>query len=256
MRNLILRLAIGAMVLGLAPYGTGATEPQTSKTEVQSMTAAELEKAGDAARAQKDDAQAIKYFEEALRKDRKNAVLYNKLGIAQLKDGRLEQARINFQQAVKRNPKFADALNNIGAVYYMQRNFSAAAKQFKKAVALDESRATFHVNLGAAWFGQKKVERAVAEYARALELDPDALANSARAGATAQIANLEERAKFSYMLAKIYAKRGDTEQCFRCLRMAKEGGYRDLENVYKDEDFTSVRQDKRLAEIAPLPAPK
>ena len=89
MRNLILRLAIGAMVLGLAPYGTGATEPQTSKTEVQSMTVAELEKAGDAARAQKDYAQAIKYFEEALRKDRKNATLYNKLGITQLKDGKL-----------------------------------------------------------------------------------------------------------------------------------------------------------------------
>src|ERR1700687_6285086 len=124
MRNLILRFAIGALVLGLAPYGSGATEPQTSKTNMQSMTVAELEKAGDEARTQKDYAQAIKYFEEALRKDRKNAALYNKLGISELKDGKLDLARVNFQQAVKRNSKFADALNNLGAVYYMQKNFS------------------------------------------------------------------------------------------------------------------------------------
>ena len=256
MRNLILQFAIGALVLGLAPYGSGATEPQTSKANMQSMTVAELEKAGDEARAQKDYAQAIKYFEEALRKDRKNATLYNKLGITELKDGKLDPARVNFQQAVKRNSKFADALNNLGAVYYMQKNFSGAVKQFKKAVALDETRPTFHVNLGAAWFAQKKLDRAVAEYARALELDPEALANQARAGVTAQIANPEERAKFSFMLAKIYAKRGDAEQCFRCLRMAKEEGYRDLASVYKDEEFTSVRQDKRLAEIAPPPKSK
>jgi len=256
MRNFILRLAIGAMVLGLAPYGARATETPSGTSNLQSMTVAELEKAGDEARAQKDYRQAVKYFEEAIRKDRKNAILYNKLGMTELKDGQLEAARMNFQQAVKRNSKFADALSNIGAVYYMQNNFSAAAKHFKKAVALDENRATFHVNLGAAWFGQKKLDRAVAEYARALELDPDALSNKGRAGLTAQIANAEERAKFSYMLAKIYAKRGDAEQCLRCLRMAKEEGYRDLASVYKDEEFASLRQDKRLAEITPPPQPK
>ena len=53
---------------------------------MQSMTVADLEKAGDDCRAQKDYAQAIKYFREALRKDKKNAKLYNKLGLAELKD--------------------------------------------------------------------------------------------------------------------------------------------------------------------------
>jgi tetratricopeptide (TPR) repeat protein len=135
----------------------------------------------------------------------------------------------------------------------MQKNYGAAAKQFKKAVALEETRATFHVNLGASWFGQKKLESALTEYVRALELDPDALVNSSRTGVAAQI-NPEERAKYSYMLAKIYAKRGNVDRCLECLRMAKEEGYRDLASVYRDEEFASLRHDSRLAEVVPPPA--
>jgi tetratricopeptide (TPR) repeat protein len=135
----------------------------------------------------------------------------------------------------------------------MQKRFGPAAKMFKKAVALDESKSTFHVNLGAAWFAQKKLERAIAEYARALELNPNALATS-NSGVQAQIASPEERAKYAYMLAKIYAKRGEADECMRSLRKAKEEGYRDLANVYKDAEFAQLRNDPRLAEIAGAPS--
>jgi tetratricopeptide (TPR) repeat protein len=254
MRHLLLKIAIVMVAVGLTEYGFGETDPQISKAATNSMTVTQLEVAGDAARARKDYEQAIQYFEAAVSKDSSNAVLYNKLGLSELKSGDLQAARTNFQKAVRRNSKYADALNNLGAVEFMQKNFNAAAKQFKKAVALEETRATFHVNLGAAWFGQKKLDRAVAEYGRALELDPEILSNSSRAGIAAQIASPEERAKYSYMLAKIYAKRGETEQCLRCLKMAKEQGYRDIVNVYRDEEFAGLRQDARLAEVVPPPA--
>ena len=258
MRHLLLRFVVVAMVLGTNRYGsatTDTTEPQGTVV-LDSMTVAQLEAAGDAARLRKDYEQAARYFEAALKKDRKNAGLYNKLGLAELKGSNLQPARAAFQRAVKRDSKFADAQNNLGAVDYMEHNYGAAAKQFKKAAALDETRAAFHVNLGAAWFAQKKLERAVAEYARALELDPEALISSSRTGVTAQISSPEERAKYRYMLAKIYAKRGEAERCLECLRMAKEDGYRDLANVYKDEEFTDLRQDPRLAQIIPAPASK
>lgn len=253
MRQLIVRFVIMAMVLGATRYGAGITDPERTKVPINSMTVAQLEAAGDQARAQKDYDQAIKYFEVALNKDRKNAVLYNKLGLSELKSGDMSSARAAFQNAVKRNPKYVDPVNNIGAVDYAQRKFGSATRQFKKALALDETNATFHVNLGATWFAQKKLERAIAEYARALELDPEVLRAHSRAGVTAQI-NPEERAKYSYMLAKLYAKRGDAEQCLRCLQMAKEQGYRNLVNVYKDEEFTGLRHDMRLAQIVPPPA--
>jgi tetratricopeptide (TPR) repeat protein len=220
------------------------------------MTIAELEKTGDLARAAKDYDRAIACFQEAIRKDKKNAKLYNKLGLSQLKAGKTLEARSSFEKAVKRDSKYPDAINNLGATYFVQRNLGPAVRNFKKAVALDETRSSFHVNLGAAWFGQNKVERAIAEYTRALQLDPEALSRSSNAGVTAQVATVEERARYDYMMAKIYARMGNTEECLRCLRKAKEGGYRNLGNVYKDEEFSHLRQDARLAEIAPAPAAK
>lgn len=250
MKHLALTI-VAALVLGLVPYSVQAQS--SANVSLDSMTVAQLEAAGDTARGQKDFYMAEKYFQKAISKDRKNSVLYNKLGLTQLKDNDMQAARVNFQKAVKYNSKYADALNNLGAVDYMQKNFGSAAKQFKKAVALEETRATFHVNLGAAWFGQKKLERAINEYARALELDPNSLVSSSRTGVAAQISSPEERAKYSYMLAKIYAKRGDVDRCLECLRTAKEEGYRDLANVYRDEEFAGLRNDSRLSEVVPPP---
>lgn len=256
MRHIALTFIVMVMMLGSTMYGRSATDPQQTKVAMDSMTVAQLDEAGDEARALKDYERAISCFERAISKDRKNAALYNKLGLVELKKGDSRAARNAFRKAVKYNPKFAEAINNLGAVDYTQRRFGAAAKQFQKALALDETRASFHVNLGAAWFGQKKLERAMAEYARALQLDPEVLNKLVQAGVTAQIASPEERARYSYMLAKIYAKRGDAEQCLHCLKMAKEQGYRDLANVYKDEEFAGLLNDKRLAEIVPAPGVK
>jgi tetratricopeptide (TPR) repeat protein len=251
MRNIIGKLLIGMMTLGMGQYALSA-EPEQGKATVGSMTATQLEVAGDEARAAKDFDLANEYFQAAIRRDSRNPVLYNKLGLSQLQMNNLRSAKYSFQKAVKYNSKYADAINNIGAVHYKQNDYSAAARQFKKAVALDETRPSFHVNLGATWFAQKKLEGAIAEYARALELNPDAL-TAGNVGVAAQIASPEERARYSYMLAKIFAKRGDADQCIRQLRKAKEEGYRELANVYKDSEFAQMRNDSRLAEIAPAP---
>ncbi len=256
MRMLRWNTIVMGIALALAGPALGLEEVEQRVVDVKSMTVAELEKAGDACRAQKDYEHAIQYFQEAVRKDKKSATLRNKLGMAELQAGETVQARIDFEKAAKLNPKFADALNNVGGVYFMQNKPGAAAKYFKKAVALDETRATFHVNLGAAWFSQKKFDRAINEYTRALELDPKVLEHHANVGGTAQIANPEERAKYNYMLAKIYAKHGDVDSCLLCLRKAKEGGYRDLASVYKEEEFSKLWGDARLAQVVPPPVAK
>ena len=101
MRHLITKLAIAAMFMGFAKYGR-AVESPTVKAPIDSMSIAQLEAAGDEARAQKDYEQAIRYFQAAIGKDRKNAVLYNKLGLANLKKEDLDQARLSFQKALQR----------------------------------------------------------------------------------------------------------------------------------------------------------
>ncbi|MBZ5682285.1 MAG: tetratricopeptide repeat protein [Acidobacteriia bacterium] len=256
MRKVTLGSVLVVMLMMLSSYGAGTPAPQQSEVSMQSMTAAELEKAGDLARAQKNYPLAIQYFRKALRTDRKNSVLYNKLGMSELKNNELRTARQDFERAVKNNPKYVEAVNNIGAVDYVNKKYGSAAKYFKKAVALDETRPTFHINLGAAWFAQNKLDRAIAEYTRAVELDPEALKQDSKAGVVAQISTPEERARYQYMLAKIYAKRGDVENCLQCLKKAKEEGHRNLPNVYKEEEFSRMWQDPRLHEVVPPPTPK
>ncbi len=253
MRDLILKLSIVLMAFSVSGYGIGISDPQQSAVAMQAMTVAQLEQAGDNCRAQKDYVQAIKYFNEAIRKDRKNARLYNKLGLAELANGDYQAARDHFGKAAQYNRKYPEAWNDLGVVAYIEHNYKAAASYFKKAIALDETRASFHVNLGVTWFTRNEMERAMREYTRALELDPEALTRSSATGVTAQMTTQEERAKHDYMLAKIYAKMGNVESCLVCLRKAKENGYSDLSNVYKDEEFARLWQDSRLAEIVPPP---
>jgi len=255
MRKLMFHIWLAVMVFTVAAHGICLDDTQqTGNIAVSSMTAAQLEKAGDECRAQKDYEHAIKYFKEALRKDQKNAILYNKLGMTELKGGDSRAARNDFAKATKYNRQLPEAWNNLGVTYYLERKYGRAAQYFKKAVALDETRASFHVNLGAAWFSQEDMDRAMREYTRALELDPEALVRSSTTGVAAQITNPEERARHNFMMAKVYAKLGNTDSCLMCLRKAKEDGYRDMGKVYKDEEFSSLWKDARLAEIIPPPA--
>jgi len=244
-----------ALAMTATKYSPAASWPDQN-VNLDKMTVAELEKAGDQARSVKDYSLAIDYFQAALRKDHKNSIIYNKLGLAELRKDDLSSARVHFDRAVKLNSKYAEAVNNLGAIDYMRKNYGSAAKYFKKAVALNETDATFHVNLGAAWFSQKKMDRAIAEYMRAMELDPDALRHDNRTGISAQISSPEERAQYSYLLAKAYAKRGDIEGCLQCLKRAKEDGYRNLANVYKDEEFSRLRDNPKLQEVVHPPTAK
>jgi len=256
MRNLIVKITLMAMLLTVRGFGVDTPNPQQAGVDMNAMSVAELDKAGDQARSVKNYDLAVQYFQAAIRKDRKNAVLYNKLGLSELRNNDLRMARAHFEKASKLDPKYVEAVNNVGAVEYMNKHYGPAAKYFKKAVALDETRATYHVNLGAAWFSQKKMDRAIAEYIRALELDPEAFRTEKRTGIAAQISSPEERAQYSYALAKAYAKRGDVEGCVQCLRRAKEEGYRNLANVYKDEEFSRMRDNPRLQEVVPPPLTK
>ncbi len=257
MRRLILALVIVALTV-LVPYGGAAVsdpDPQQRAVLTSSMTLAELETRGDSARIQKDYRTAIDCYQMALKKDRNNAVLYNKMGIAQLLLQDYRSAQSSFNNSTKRNKNYAEPLNNLGVVAYSQKNYGRAVKYYKRALALSEANASFHANLGTAWFAQKKIDRAVVEYTRALELDPEVLLRiTERGGVAAKIASPEERAQYMYLLAKLYAKRNDLEHSLECLKKAKEEGYKVAE-VYKDQEFATLWQDPRLAELVPPPAP-
>ena len=210
-------------------------------------SAQELEARGDELRAEKSYADALDYYRAALSKS-ESAVLRNKSGIAQLQMLHYDRAKKEFERALKRDPAYAEAYNNLGVVNYIKGSHRQAIRRYLKALELRDS-ASFHSNLGTAYFARKEYDKASAEYLRALEIDPDIFERQSAAGVSAHMASPADRARFSYVIAKMYAKSGDAERCLLYLKRAMEAGYAGISDVYKDEEFSQVRKDPRFTEL-------
>jgi len=247
MQQRVRMLMAACLLICALPYGR--SEPLPNVAAVDKLAAARMdEEKGDLARIHTDYAQAAFYYRKALRADRQNAELYNKLGVAQLKMDNKGSARKSFARAVNYNPQYAIALNNLGAVDCLDRKYKPAVSYLKQALALDESQVPTHVNLAEAWIGLGETDRAMTEYTRALELDPDALSENEN-GILALVSTPEQRARTAYIVARSYARRGNLEGALEYLQRAKEGRYPDLARVYTDPEFAPLWKDPRLAKI-------
>jgi tetratricopeptide (TPR) repeat protein len=223
-----------------------------------SASAKELEQTADSLRVQKLYADSVDYYRAALPRASNPDVLYNKMGIAELLMLRLGEAKKSFEKAIKSNKSNPEAYNNLGVVHYEERNYRRAIKFYNKAIELNPDSASFHSNLGSAYFSRKDYEKANQEYARALTLDPEVFEHHSPAGVSMHATTLEDRARFSYVIAKMYAKSGDTDRCLQYLRKAMEEGFAVAQNFAKDREFDNYRKDSRFVTLLtekPVPLP-
>lgn len=215
-----------------------------------SSTAEELEKRGDELRAQKAYLDAVDYYQAALARRPPNpSSLYNKIGITNLLTQRYKDARKYFDRAIKSDKKYADAYNNLGVIYYLEKKNAKAIRQYQKAIALRQDFGSYYSNLGAAYFAEKQFDQATTAYSQALQIDPDIFERTSHNGVAAQMSSPEDRARFDYVLAKLFAKSGNADRSLQYLRKAMEEGYKGIEDVYKDTEFTELRKDPRFNEL-------
>ena len=212
-------------------------------------TANQLEKRADALRAEKLYLDSLDYYRSALAKGANASILENKIGITELQMQRFKDALKDFQRSVKADKTYADAYNNMGVVYYLQKKYGKAVKNYEKAIKLREDSASFHSNLGTAYFSQKRFDKATEEYTKALQLDPEIFERTSLTGVAAQMSSPEDRAHYDYVVAKMYARLGEADRSLLYLRKAMEEGYKDINNVYKDAEFATLRKDRRFAEL-------
>jgi tetratricopeptide (TPR) repeat protein len=229
------------------------TPPPTRRIEPPpaNATPTELEERGDELRGEKAYLDALDYYMAAFKKLPKGpeaAVVCNKAGMAQIQMARFDDARKSFEKSIKLDKTYAKALNNLGSVYYRNKKYGRAAKYFKKAIAIEADAASFHSNLASAYMGMKDIEKAVPEYQRALQIDPDVFERRSNVGIIAQMSP-EDRAHYSYVLAKMYAESGQFERSLLYLRRAIEEGYKDVNNAMQDAEFAKLRKDPRFGEL-------
>jgi tetratricopeptide (TPR) repeat protein len=244
----IVSLPMLAQQVGPQPGLETVPPPQKIDPPSPNSSAVELEQRGDDLRAQKAYIDAIDYYRAALLKG-KTPVLYNKIGIAELQMDRYHDARKDFGRSIKLDKKYAEAYNNLGVIYYKLGKYGSAIKEYKKAIALQDMSASFHSNLGSAYFAQKLYDIAAVEYGRALQLDPDIFDRISGVGVAAHLQSPQDKAYFSYVLARMYAQMGNYDRSLKCLQRAIEDGYDVKGHVYKDENFAKLREDPRFAEL-------
>jgi tetratricopeptide (TPR) repeat protein len=250
---------------GIPDPGVRVVQPVHVDPPSANATVAELESAADKLREQNMYRDAVDYYDVALKKEPRNAVLWNKRGIALLQQGRMKDSEKSFRKAIHYDKHYADAYNNLGVIYYKQsaeraarsgtKNYGRAISQYRKAIKLRDESASFHSNLGTALFGEDQYQAACVEYQRALQLDPDIFERSSRTGVSAHLASPEDRAHFAYVLAKMYAQAGNLDRAFYYLRRALEDGYKNVNDAYKDTEFAGVRKDPRFNELMSVNRP-
>ena len=169
-------------------------------------------------------------------------VLINKIGIAHHQMLELGTAKKYYERAIKLDKKYSEAINNLGTVHYANRSYRRAVGQYKKALQLAPNSASIHSNLGTAHFARKKYKDAAEEYEKALALDPEVFEHRNSHGVLLQERTVQERAKFHYYLSKTYAKSGAIERALLYMRKALEEGFNEKDKFRKEPEFAKMQE--------------
>jgi tetratricopeptide (TPR) repeat protein len=204
-----------------------------------------IEERGDIMMARKMYREAIETF----RSDpHKTAVIYNKIGIAFHQIQQLENAKRNYEQAAKLQRNYAEALNNIGTVYYAKKSYRRAIGYYKRALRISDT-ASIYSNLGTAYFARKQYKLATDAYQEALNHDPEVFEHKSNYGTLLEDRNVEERARFHYYLAKMYAKSGRNELALQYVRKCLEEGFKERKKLTEDPEFQALQNLDEFKEL-------
>ena len=203
---------------------------------------------GDIYMARKMYREAIDTFREVP----ENALMLNKIGIAYHQMMQLDNARKSYEQALKLKPDYVEAMNNLGTVYYARKSFRRAISWYRKAlkVAPEESKsASIYMNLGTAYFARKQYAKAIETYQTAMKIDPEVFERHGNVGVILEERSVQERAKYHFYLAKLYAKGGRNDLAMQYLRKCLEEGFKDKNKLEEEADFAALRELPEFKEL-------
>jgi hypothetical protein len=89
-------------------------------------------------------------------------------------------------------------------------------------------------------------------YQTALKLDPNVFENHGSYGVLLEERSVEERAKFHFHMAKLYAQAGRNELALQYLRKALEEGFKEKKKIEEDPDFQAMRDLPEFKELLAL----
>ena len=210
-------------------------------------TAQTLEQQGDILRARRFPEDAMDYYRYALARGGNVPSIMNKLGLTELEMRNIELARSYFQRVVKLDRKDAEAWNNLGAVEFVDGQPVVAISHYKRAIKLEKREAVYHSNLATAYVSVKDYSGARREIALALQIDPRVFDRDVGfGGVAAHVLSSQDRARFSFEMARMYARSGMEDQMLHSLAMASEAGMDVQREMRKDPALAKFELDPRV----------
>ncbi len=100
------------------------------------------------------------------------AVVYNTLGLVELKKKNISPAIGQFKKAVAMNPNLAEARLNLAVLSLNNRDYNTAEENFRAVLEMQPKNYDASIGLGVALRGNKKIEEAETQYNSAEKLDP------------------------------------------------------------------------------------
>lgn len=229
------------------PTNPAASNTPTPAAERRPSLTTEMR--GDIAMARKEYRAAIDLYKSVTPQTH---VSLNKTGIAYHQLADMDQAARYYERAIKAKKDYPEALNNLGTIHYARKSYRRAVSQYNRALKVAPNSASIHSNLGTAWFARRKYDRAAECYQRALELDPDVFEHRSTNGVLLQERSVEEKAKFHFYLAKVYAKAGAVERALLYVRKALEEGFKDRGKFVEEPEFAGLQQLPEFKELMAL----
>jgi tetratricopeptide (TPR) repeat protein len=246
----ILAVSAATLLRAATPHPAQSAPPVTVAQippAAPHLTADELspEIRGDLAMAHQQYLQAIDAYSQA---PDKNAILWNKLGMAYHHLFAVEEARRDYQRALQLRPDYPEALNNLGAIYYAKKNYRKAIRYYRRALQSDPKSAPIFSNLGTAWFARGKVDLGIEAYRTAFALDPRVF-ESDSALLVNESLPAHDRAQQDYCIAKLLAESGKNREAIEYLRKALDEGFTDRKKILEDQNLASLRATPEFAEL-------
>jgi tetratricopeptide (TPR) repeat protein len=125
------------------------------------------------ARAEKNDAKALAYFEEAFSKRPAAIEPLAEIATIKIAQGKSIEARERVTKQLEASPNNPLLYNLLGQLWMMAKDAGQAETAFKKAIELDNAPLSAYINLGQVFQQAGKTDQAVKEYEAVLAKNPN-----------------------------------------------------------------------------------
>ncbi|GAB4030167.1 MAG: hypothetical protein Fur0012_05660 [Elusimicrobiota bacterium] len=166
---------------------------------------------------------SIQQYEEALKKDPKNAIAWQLKGISKARKGLGDEALENFLKALELEPRRSDINMNIGSIYFSRGFMSSALSYMKSAVKYEPSNPLYIYQLGLVYFYLERYQDAEECFSAALSRSYDYEEAALWLGLTMERQGNKKGALKNYLKA-ISLRPGDFFARYKAARLLSSSG--------------------------------